>query len=119
MAAVFAVLLMPAGAHHSTAPFDMTRSATISGVVTQFAYINPHAFIYLDAKDGSETQHWKIELESPNALRRSGWTKDSLKSGDMITCIGARAKAPASGELKAWIVIMPDGHQLSAQGQPL
>jgi hypothetical protein len=114
-----ALLVVRAQAHHSTGPYDMTRSATISGVVTQFAWINPHAYIFMDAKEGSATQHWKIEIESPNALRRSGWAKDSLKVGDTVTCIGARAKDPASLLMKGWIVVMPDGRQLSAQGEPL
>jgi hypothetical protein len=114
IAAGFAIL-MTAQAHHSTGPYDLTRSATISGVVTEFSWMNPHAYIYMDSAD----QHWKIEIESPNALRRSGWAKDSLKAGDHITCIGARAKDQASYSLRGWLVIFPDGHQLSAQADPL
>ena len=119
IAAGLAFLMVPAHAHHSTGPYDLTRSATISGVVTQFSWMNPHAYIYLDAKDDNSVQHWKVEIESPNALRRSGWSKDSLKAGDNVTCIGARAKDQASYVLKGWVVVMPDGRQLSAQGEPL
>ena len=118
IAAGFAIL-MTAQAHHSTGPYDLTRSATISGVVTQFSWMNPHSYIYMDGKDEAGVQHWKIEIESPNALRRSGWAKDSLKTGDRITCIGSRAKDPASYILRGWLVIFPDGHQLSAQADPL
>ena len=113
------MLAVSAGAHHSTGPFDMTRSATITGVVTEFSWINPHAYIYIDAKEDEIMRHWKIEIESPNALRRSGWTKMTLQSGETISCVGARAKDSSSYLLKAWIVILPDGRQLSAQGEPL
>ncbi len=119
IAAALAFLTAPASAHHSIGPYDMTHSATISGVVTQFAWMNPHAYIYLDTKEDSGVQHWKVEIESPNALRRSGWTKDSLKIGDTVTCIGARGKDPASYILRGWLVVLPDGRQLSAQGEPL
>jgi hypothetical protein len=119
IAAGLGVLMAAAQAHHSIGPYDMTHSATISGVVTQFAWMNPHAYIYVDSKDDAGIQHWKVEIESPNALRRSGWTKDSLKAGDQVTCIGARAKDQAEYIMKGWIVVMPDGRQLSAQGQPL
>ncbi|HEY4362761.1 MAG TPA: DUF6152 family protein [Bryobacteraceae bacterium] len=116
--AAFALLLAPAQAHHSIGPYDYTHSATISGVVTAFAWINPHAYIFVDVKQDNAAQRWKVEIESPNALRRSGWTKDSLKPGDTVTCIGARAKDPASQTMRGWIVILPDGRQLSAQADP-
>jgi hypothetical protein len=119
IAAGLGLLMAVAHAHHSIGPYDMAHSATISGVVTQFAWMNPHAYVYLDSKEGGTVRHWRVEIESPNALRRSGWTRDSLKAGDQITCIGARAKDQASDMMKGWIVIMPDGRQLSAQGEPL
>jgi hypothetical protein len=92
-------LSMPAlFAHHSTAEYDLKHPATATGVVTRFDWINPHARIYLDvtgdngAVENSEVEHWIIEIDSPNALGRMGWTKNSLKPGDKLTCSGARAK---------------------------
>jgi hypothetical protein len=68
------------------------------GVVTRFEWSNPHAHIYLDvaaaapaAQDGT-VEHWVIEIDSPNALQRLGWSKDSLTPGDKVMCSGARAK---------------------------
>jgi len=97
-------------AHHSTAAFDMTRASTVSGVVTKFIWANPHSYIDLDA-DG---QHWRLEIEALNLLRRYGWTKDSLKTGDRISCIGARAKDPAVLAQKCFTVEFPDGRKLVA-----
>jgi len=119
IAAGLAFVIATAQAHHSIGPYDLTRSATISGVVTQFSWMNPHAYISLNSTEEGAVRNWKVEIESPNALRRSGWTKDSLKAGDHITCIGARAKDPGSYILRGWLVIFPDGHQLSAQADPL
>jgi Family of unknown function (DUF6152) len=104
---------LPALAHHSTAPYDMTRPTTITGVVTRFQWSNPHSFVSLDVTEADGTvRHWVLELDAVMALRRRGWTKESLKIGDRITCTGARAKDPASYILKCFVVELPDGRKL-------
>ena len=84
-AVVFAALALlagvPAAGHHSFAMFDQTKIMTLEGTVTEFQWTNPHAFIELDAAGG---RHWSIELNSPNNLKRQGWSRDALKPGDKI-----------------------------------
>ena len=84
-AVVFAALALlagvPAAAHHSFAMFDQSKIMTLEGTVTEFQWTNPHAFIELDAAGG---RHWSIELNSPNNLKRQGWSRDALKPGDKI-----------------------------------
>lgn len=89
-----ALLLLPAlFAHHSTAEYDLTRPASATGVVTRFDWANPHSHIYLDVSGADGTiEHWVIEIDGPRGLERLGWSKDSVKPGDKITCSGARAK---------------------------
>ena len=60
----------PALAHHSFAMFDQKKVMTLEGTVTEFQWTNPHAFIEMDASG----QHWSIELNSPNNLKRQGWS---------------------------------------------
>jgi len=108
--APFVLLLTPLLAHHSTAAFDMTRAHTVSGEVTRFLWANPHSYIELEVNG----QSWRLEIEAVNLLRRYGWTKDSLKSGDKISCTGARAKDPAVFAQKCFTVEFPDGRKLSA-----
>lgn len=83
-----AVLLaaVPALAHHSFAMFDQRRIVTLEGTVTEFQWTNPHAFIEIDVPgaDGRVT-HWSIELNSPNNLKRQGWSRTSVRSGDRVT----------------------------------
>jgi hypothetical protein len=114
--AIFLAWVLPLLAHHSTAPFDMTRPSTISGVVTKFLWANPHSYIDLDVNG----DHWRLEIEAVNLLRRYGWTKDSLKAGDKISCTGARAKDPAVFAQKCFTVEFPDGRKLTATpiGEP-
>ena len=73
-------------AHHSVAAkFDENKPVTLRGYVSKVDWLNPHAHVYIDVKDGSSTTTWAIELESPVDLRKGGWTRDSLKIGDAIT----------------------------------
>lgn len=101
-------------AHHSTAPFDMTKETRVSGTVFQFVWANPHSYIYLDVVDATGAHRWKLEAEALNLLRRNGWTKDSLKQGDEISCLGARAKDPDVYAMKCFVVTFPDGRKLIA-----
>ena len=101
-------------AHHSTADYDLKHPASATGVVTRFEWSNPHAHIYLDAaaRDGA-VEHWVIEIDSPNALQRLGWSKDSLKPGDRVTCSGARAK-DGSPRMRCTQVKLADGTVLQS-----
>ena len=82
--AAAATMAAPALAHHSFAMFDQRKIMTLEGTVTQFQWTNPHAFIELDVPNGGRTVHWSIELNSPNNLKRQGWTRTALKPGDRV-----------------------------------
>ena len=90
------VLLMgvPAAAHHGTGTYDSSKSVTLTGVVTEFAFTNPHAALFFDVTDAAgKTVNWAIEMNSPGVLRRAGWTKATFKAGDRITITVRPAKA--------------------------
>lgn len=74
-----------ASAHHSFAMFDQRQIMTLEGTVTEFQWTNPHAFIEMDVEQQGRVVHWSIELNSPNNLRRQGWRRTSLRSGEEIT----------------------------------
>jgi hypothetical protein len=87
LAAAAALLAaVPALAHHSFAMFDQRRIVTLEGTVTEFQWTNPHAFIEIDVPgENGRVTHWSIELNSPNNLKRQGWTRTSVRSGDRVT----------------------------------
>lgn len=83
----------PTFAHHSNAPYDLTREITLTGTVTEFQYTNPHAQILFDVTDEQgDVSKWNSICSTPNRLRRLGWSQDSLKPGDRITISGHPAK---------------------------
>jgi hypothetical protein len=75
----------PAFAHHSGAMFDNTKTITLTGAVTEFKWMNPHASIALMTTEGGAAKLWSIELSTPNILVRHGWSAHSLKPGDMVS----------------------------------
>jgi hypothetical protein len=77
---------VPVSAHHSFAMFDQEVNMTIEGTVTEFEFINPHSWLYIEAADESgNVIEWSIEMGGPNAMRRGGWSADTVKPGDMIS----------------------------------
>lgn len=93
-----AVLATPALAHHSfAAEYDVKQPITMTGTVTKVEWLNPHARFYIDVQDkGGKVINWEFELGSPNSLMRKGWTRNSLKPGDVVTVDGFRAKDGSS-----------------------
>jgi len=79
----------PASAHHSSYMFDHNKTITISGVVKQFQYTNPHSWLIVEKKnpDGTLTA-WGFEAEGPSTLMRAGIHKSDLKPGMKITISG-------------------------------
>ena len=90
--AAAALLALPAAAlaHHSFAVFfDPQKSVTITGTVTQFRFTNPHGTVALDVKKGDgAVEKWRAETNAPVILVRRGWTRTSVKPGDVVTIEG-------------------------------
>jgi hypothetical protein len=84
-----------AQAHHSFAVFFSSDQdvMSVAGTVKTYRFTNPHGLIEIVAKtkDGAE-EEWKIETNSPSVLVRRGWSKESLKPGEVITVRGWRAR---------------------------
>ena len=93
-AAAFMLATATAMAHHSfAAEFDEKKPINLKGVVTKIEWANPHTYFYVDVADGSgKVANWGIEIGSPNALTRLGWTRNTLKVGDTVTVEGSQAK---------------------------
>lgn len=77
----------PSFAHHGAAAYDMSKPVMLKdAVVTKYSWMNPHVLVYLDLKDntGKVTQ-WTVETGSPTAIGVVGWSRNSIKAGDVVT----------------------------------
>lgn len=116
VSASFLAAVFPAFAHHGRATFDETKLATIMGTVSSFEFSNPHAEIYLDVKDDrGNIERWMGEGTSPNMLVREGWSRKTLKPGDVITATGHPARSGANS-MRIEKVVLPDGKELTFEG---
>ena len=85
-ASLLVAVAIPVAAHHSAAPFDMTRKITISGTVEKWVWSNPHSWLYIrTAKPGGAQEIWGFEAGSAGMLARSGWNSGDMKTGDKVT----------------------------------
>jgi hypothetical protein len=75
-------------AHHSFAPYDRTKQVTLTGVVREFQWTNPHAWIQIVVTDehGREVE-WGAECGSANMMARTGWKRTTLAAGDRVTAV--------------------------------
>jgi len=71
--------------HHSVAMFDQDHPIQLVGVVRDFRFASPHAFIVLEVmgKDANPVI-WRLEGDSPNSLTWDGWSSRTLKPGDEL-----------------------------------
>ena len=117
LAAVAGLLFSPVPvlAHHSfAAEYDANRPVTLKGTVTKIEWLNPHARFHVDVRDqNGALTNWNLELASPNALVRRGWTRKSLNVGDEVTVEGSAAR-DGSKMANARVVTLTNGRQVFA-----
>lgn len=100
-------------AHHGSAVYETTKVVVLKdATVTKFIWANPHSIVMFDAKDDKgNTAHWAAEAGSPSALSLIGWTKNSVRPGDVITAYIFQSKTGNPvGRLNR--IVLPDGSSL-------
>jgi hypothetical protein len=104
----------PVLAHHSFAPYENALQIKLSGVVSEFKWVNPHVYIGMDAVDPKtgEKKQWLVECASTSILNRAGWKFNMLKPGDQITVIVSPLR---NGEPAALLkqITLADGRKFS------
>src|SRR5205085_8318641 len=96
--ALFAIVAMligagPAISHHSNSAYQVDKVMTITGVVKEWKWSNPHTWLYVMVTDdkGAQTE-WAVEGRAPSVLGRAGWDRFVLKAGEKVTVHMSPAK---------------------------
>ena len=73
--------------------YDSSRDVRIEGVVTQFEFINPHAFLTIEVREaGRDPQRWRVELDDRGELSEIGMTAKTLQPGNHVIVVGSPAR---------------------------
>jgi len=109
----------PAAPHHAEAPFyDMERTIEIRGVVTKWAFKNPHPFLYVDVSDDKGTKtEWTIEFVGPVRLAKIGWSSKTFTPGEIVTVNGHPSRAADTHGISSATVARADGKVIPGSGR--
>jgi hypothetical protein len=116
----FAILLLvsvvPLSAHHSW-PVSYDRLVTVKGTVLDFTWANPHPMMTIEVQNNEgKTEKWQIGGPAINRMEANGWTRTTVKPGDVITGIGYQF-ADGQKIVRLERVIMPNGKELRLYGR--
>jgi len=107
---------IPAAAHHSW-PVDMSRLVTVKGTVTEFAWENPHPMITLEVRtDDGKVEKWLVGGPAVNRMEANGWTKTTVKPGDVLTGIGYQF-SDGQKIVRLERVVFADGKEMRLYGR--
>ena len=111
LAVVSLVMATQAAAHHSAAvAYDVDKTISVKGVISEVKWVNPHTWIFVDAKDeAGKAVKWGFEGKVPNQLIRLGITPSVLKPGIEVTVTGHPARDPSQNYCEVLEVTFADG----------
>ena len=107
---------VPLSAHHSW-PVNNTQLVTVKGTVTELVWENPHPMITLEVRtnDGG-IEKWLVGGPAINRMEANGWTKTTVKPGDVITGIGYQF-ADGQKIVRLEKAVLPDGKEIRLYGR--
>ena len=107
---------VPVSAHHSW-PLNYSQLVTVKGAVTEFNWSNPHPMITLEVRtnDGA-VEKWLVGGSAINRMEANGWTKTTVKPGDVITGVGYQF-TDGQKIVRLERVVLPDGKEIRVYGR--
>ncbi|HTR34478.1 MAG TPA: DUF6152 family protein [Bryobacteraceae bacterium] len=112
LAAALLLSGLPLVAHHAvSAEFDDKKIVTLKGVISKVDWVNPHIFVYFDAKDeNGKVTTWRLQSVPPMFFKGSGLTREKLSDGSDATVTVYPAKDGTEGFGFLVKLTYADGH---------
>ena len=108
--------VVPLSAHHSW-PISRERLVTVKGTVTELVWANPHPMITLEVQtNDGRTEKWQVGGPAIVRMEANGWTKTSVKRGDLITAIGYQF-ADGQKIVRMERAVLADGKEIRVYGR--
>jgi len=115
--AILALLIGSAAlsAHHSW-PVNMDKLVTVKGTVQKIEWTNPHPMFTLEVRDGAKTETWLIGGPAINRMEANGWTKETIKPGDVVTGTGYQF-SDGQKIVRLERLVLADGKEMKVYGR--
>jgi hypothetical protein len=89
---------------------------TVKGTVTDFVWANPHPMITVEVQANGKTEKWLIGGPAHNRMQANGWTRTTVKPGDVITGTGYQF-ADGQKIIRLERVVLADGKEIRVYGR--
>ena len=107
---------VPLSAHHSW-PVNMSQLVTVKGTVMEFEWANPHPMITLEVRsDDGKVEKWLVGGPAINRMEANGWTKTTVKPGDVITGTGYQF-SDGQKIIRLERIVFADGKEMRLYGR--
>lgn len=119
--AAFVILILVStfariSAHHSW-PVNFDKLVTVKGTVKEIQWSNPHPMFSLEvATDEGKMEKWVVGGPALNRMEANGWTKTTVKPGDVITGTGYQF-SDGQKILRLERIVLSDGREMRLYGR--
>jgi hypothetical protein len=104
-------------AHHSIAgAYDSSKSVTVSAVIVEFRFVNPHPFVVVETVEAGGVRSWHLEMDNRSELASVGMTAQTLRPGDRIVVTGSQSRTEARNLYIRKLVRESDGFEYEQVG---
>ena len=113
---VLALVSVPLSAHHSW-PVSRAQLVTVKGTVTEFMWGNPHPMITLEVRtDDGKMEKWLVGGPAVTRMEANGWTRTTVKPGDVITGTGYQF-SDGQKIIRLERIVFADGKEMRLYGR--
>ena len=103
-------------AHHAW-PVNNEKLVTVKGTVTRIEWSNPHPTFTVEVRaDDGRMETWLIGGPALNRMEANGWTKTTIKIGDVVTGTGHQF-SDGQKIVRLQRIVLNDGKEMRVYGR--